>query len=88
MSAKKKIKFRFSAPSAQKVSLAGSFNNWDTNICLMKKDKKGIWTTTLSLEPGRYEYKFVVDGNWYNDPEAKETVLNEWGSENSVIVIS
>jgi len=80
----KKVSFEFLAPEAQEVYLAGGFNNWDINANPMKKDKKGLWKATLSLKPGRYEYRFLVDGNWENDPSCCDCVPNEFGSENCV----
>jgi 1,4-alpha-glucan branching enzyme len=83
----KKVQFEFLAPEAEKVYLAGDFNNWDTNANLMKKDKKGTWKTDLSLKPGRYEYRFFVNGNWENDPACSNCVPNEFGSQNCVRVV-
>jgi 1,4-alpha-glucan branching enzyme len=87
-SLKEKAKFEFSAPEAKEVSLAGSFNQWNTQANPMKKDKKGIWKATLSLEPGRYEYRFMVDGNWANDPSCSSCVANEFGGYNCVSIVA
>ena len=83
----KKIQFELSAPGAQKVYLAGDFNNWDANAHPMKKDKNGIWKTALSLKSGRYEYRFLVDGNWENDPSCCDCAPNEFGSQNCVRIV-
>ncbi len=83
----KKVPFEFLAPEAQEVYLAGGFNNWDNNAHPMKKDKKGLWKTSLSLKPGRYEYRFLVDGNWENDPSGCDCVPNEFGSQNCVRIV-
>jgi len=83
----KKIPFEFLSPEAQEVYLAGGFNNWDVNANPMKKDKKGLWKATLSLKPGRYEYRFLVDGNWENDPLCCDCVPNEFGSQNCVKIV-
>jgi 1,4-alpha-glucan branching enzyme len=83
----KKIQFEFLAPDAQKVYLAGDFNDWDTRTHLMKKDKKGIWKATLPLRPGRYEYRFLKDGNWENDPACAGCVPNDFGSKNCVRIV-
>jgi len=83
----KKVPFEFVAPDAQKVFLAGNFNNWDKGASLMKKDKKGIWKTTVSLTPGRYEYRFLKDGRWENDPACCDCVPNEFGSQNCVKIV-
>ena len=84
----KKIQFEFSAPEAKEVTLAGSFNKWNTQANPMKKDNKGIWKATLSLVPGRYEYRFFVDGRWENDPSCSTCVANEFGGENCVRIVS
>jgi len=83
-----KIKFEFSAPEAKEVSLVGNFNQWNSQANPMKKDKKGIWKVTLSLAPGRYEYRFVADGNWENDPSCSCCVANEFGGENCVRIVA
>jgi len=82
----KPIEFKLYAPSAKKVSVAGSFNNWETKSISAKKDTKGNWSAKVSLKPGKYEYKFVVDGSWQNDPCAAR-VGNSLGSQNSVIEV-
>jgi 1,4-alpha-glucan branching enzyme len=83
----RKVQFEFPASEAQEVYLAGDFNSWDVNANPMKKDKKGLWKATLSLKPGRYEYRFLVDGNWENDPSCAGCVPNEFGSQNCVRIV-
>ena len=82
-----KNQFVFPAPEAQKVSLVGDFNNWDTLANPMKKDKNGIWKVTVNLKPGRYEYRFLVDEKWENDPVCIECVPNAFGCMNCVIEV-
>ena len=83
----KKVQFEFLAPEAKEVYLAGDLNNWDSAANPMKKDRKGIWKTTLSLKPGKYEYCFLKDGNWENDPSCCDCVANEFGSQNCVRIV-
>jgi 1,4-alpha-glucan branching enzyme len=83
----KQVLFEFLAPEAREVCLTGDFNHWDSRANLMKKDKKGTWKTILSLQPGRYEYRFVKDGNWENDPACSNCVPNQFGSCNCVRVV-
>ena len=83
----KTAEFKFYAPAAKKVSVAGSFNNWDSKAHSAKKDSKGNWVAKLSLKPGRYEYKFVVDGAWANDPKCASCVGNSFGSQNCILEI-
>lgn len=67
--------FRFYAPVAKKVSVAGSFNNWNIKEYPAKKDSKGSWTARVSLKPGRYEYKFFVDGSWIRDADSPKKTI-------------
>ena len=68
------IEFTYYDPSAYSVSLAGSFNNWDARANPMTKDKEGNWKVAVPLSPGKYEYKFVVNGGtWMADPENPKT---------------
>ncbi len=83
----KKVQFEFLAPDAQEVCLAGDFNNWDVLASPMKKDKKGLWKAALPLAPGRYEYRFLADGHWENDPVCSDCVPNEFGSMNCVRIV-
>ena len=82
---KKYFVFRLEAPEAQQVRVTGTFCDWETNSCALKKARTGIWETTLSLPPGRHEYRFLVDGEWRDDPNCTERVPNPFGSENCVL---
>ena len=83
----KKVEFEFLAPEAREVFVAGEFNNWDRRGTPLKKDKNGMWKLALSLMPGRYEYRFVRDGNWENDPSCAGCVPNNFGSTNCVRIV-
>ena len=82
--ANEKAIFEFSAPEAQEVSLAGDFNGWDPRKNPMKKAGNGLWQATLPLAPGKYEYRFLADGQWENDPSCSGCVPNPFGSRNCV----
>lgn len=84
---KKAITFEFYAPLAKKVSLAGNFNDWTPEKNPLKRDKTGNWSLILSLPAGRYEYRYLVDGNWENDQRAVACVPNAFGSWNCVLEI-
>ncbi len=79
--------FAIEAPDAHEVYLAGTFNQWDPRRTPLKKRRDGGWHLAIRLSPGRYQYRFVVDGVWTTDPKALETVPNPFGSENSIVVI-
>lgn len=92
------ILFRFSAPSARQVTLAGDFNNWggtqtgryDPSIDPMRDpDGDGIWAAVVPLPPGRYQYKFVIDGGvrWEQDPGSFDSIDDGYGGQNSLIVV-
>lgn len=83
----KATEFRLAAPTAKKVSIAGSFNNWGTNDLPAKKDSKGDWSIKVDLKPGKYEYKFFVDGSWINDRQCTTCVPNAFGTQNCVIEV-
>lgn len=84
--AKPTTKFMLYAPDAKQVSLCGEFNAWEPGVTPMKLGINGLWEAALILEPGRYQYKFVADGQWLADPNAP-TTPNEFGSVNSVIEV-
>lgn len=70
------------------MCVAGTFNNWDQSKTPMRRDgSDSIWKVSLPLKPGRYEYRFVVDGQWISDPNARESAINDFGSTNSVLVV-
>jgi 1,4-alpha-glucan branching enzyme len=66
------------------LAVAGSFNGWDTKKTPLK-EVGGVWHAKVELPRGRYEYRFVVDGQWMADPNAAEAVPNPFGSSNSVL---
>lgn len=83
-----KVVFRFKAPEATSVFLAGTFNNWSTTATPMKKKENGIWEVALELGPGRYEYKFVINGTtWKEDPINPGKVPDPYGGYNSVFIL-
>ncbi len=83
------VLFVFSASGARRVAIAGDFNNWSTTADPMyDREEKGIWTITLPLKPGRYEYKFYVDGKkWTHDPENPEKIKDGFGGHSSVVEV-
>ena len=83
--AAKKVTFKISAPDAKDVRLAGDFNSWDASNFSLKKSKGGVWKRDLTLKSGRYEYKYLVDGQWQKDPLNNLFTVNTFGTENSVI---
>ena len=84
----KKIQFEFHSPDANEVFLVGDFNQWEPKKHVMKKGKNGAWEKTTMLPQGTYEYKFLVDGSWVEDPKNPERCLNRFGTLNNVLKVS
>jgi 1,4-alpha-glucan branching enzyme len=89
---KKKIKRRrvmmtLKAQGASDVCLMGDFNNWNARTHPMKLTEEGLWVKVVMLQPGRHEYKFLVDGEWWNDPENEDFCQNCYGTLNSVVAV-
>jgi len=81
---RRRIAFSFEATTADEVILMGDFNNWNPKKHPMKKDENGKWTKAVILPPGQYEYKFLVDGKWKEDPQNDRICPNNLGTYNNV----
>jgi 1,4-alpha-glucan branching enzyme len=81
--------FSLYAPSVKEVYLSGDFNGWqpDAKEYRLRKLKGDIWKKSVKLKPGKYEYQFVVDGQWWCDPANDNRVTSPYSSENSVIEV-
>lgn len=77
-------RFSFTAPTAVTVLLVGDFTGWEQHPISMKRERAGIWNTTVALPPGIHHYRFIVDGEWRDDPEAALHLPNPFGGENAV----
>ena len=76
-------------PGAQSVSVAGDFNGWNLGQTQLERSEGGLWTATIPLKPGRYQYMFVVDGKqWIADPLAAEGAGDGFGAQNAVLDVS
>ena len=82
---RRRVTFLFEADNPGEVILMGDFNHWNPKKHAMKNDGTGKWKKVVMLEPGRYEYKFLVDGEWKNDPRNSQTCWNCFGTQNSVL---
>lgn len=77
--------FTYFAPDAQQVHVVGDFNSWTTNKdSVLQKGEDGTWEKRVYLVPGRYRYKFIIDGLYYEDPENPEKEPNPFGNSDSV----
>jgi hypothetical protein len=89
-SAKVQFSLKLSNNKTHTVAIAGDFNSWNPGDNLLEDpDGDGIWTGTLKLKPGRYEYMFVLDGkNWVPDPNALRYVKDGFGNKNAILEIN
>jgi len=89
-SAEVQFSLRISDGKAHTVAIAGDFNRWNPQENLLEDPEgDGIWTGTLKLEPGRYEYMFVLDGEkWLPDPNALRYVKDGFGNKNAILEVN
>jgi len=75
------------APEASVVQVAGTFNGWRPEANPSERTEAGEWSARLRLKSGLYEYRFVADGVWIDDPRATLTTSNPHGGLNSVLKV-
>ena len=76
------------AEAGQNVRLAGSFTDWETKAKKMAfKKQNGVYTATVKLAPGEYQYKFIIGDKWATDDQNTEFVPNDKGTFNSKLVV-
>lgn len=86
---KEGVIFSYYDPVAQNVQLVGNFSNWKPVDDIMVQEKgNNLWKGIFPLDPGKYQYKFVVDGEWKIDPHNPEVVINDQGANNSLVIVS
>lgn len=69
--------------NARRVNLSGSFVNWEPDALLMTKTDSG-WIALIKLGPGKYWYKFIIDGDWTIDKDNQWVENDGRGNDNSV----
>ena len=85
---RKARRFSFSAPAALSVQLVGDFTHWKEQPIPLLKGADGIWRANVALKPGEHHYRFLVDGEWREDPECTLHVPNPYGSQDSVLQVT
>lgn len=84
-----RVIFRTHQPAANRVELAGDFNDWLPHLTPMSRiGETHDYEITMQLTPGQYRYRVVVDGNWLPDPANPSTEINRHGEVNSVARVS
>lgn len=75
-------------PSAREIYVAGDFNDWSISAQhALKRTAEGHWAAELALPPGQYRYKFIVDGQWIEDPRNPHRTPNTFGTSDSLLII-
>lgn len=74
--------FSLLAPDALIVQLVGDFTQWQERPIDLQRDADGVWRATVALPPGEHHYRFLVDGEWRDDPECTLRAPNPFGGEN------
>jgi len=82
------IKFSVFAPDAKEVFLVGEFNNWQADDNSRMNPDNGNWQKKLGLNPGKYRYRFVIDGSWIEDSANPLKEMNPYGSQDSLVEVS
>jgi Glycogen recognition site of AMP-activated protein kinase len=84
--AAREVIFSLEAPAQAVVQLAGNFNNWvPESLQFTYSHGTQVWHKTISLKPGSYEYKYVVDGRWLLDPHNSRAIHDPYGGLNSIL---
>jgi 1,4-alpha-glucan branching enzyme len=86
--AKSVQEFFCSAPEANSVQLVGDFTHWQSKPINLVKQAGGVWKTSVTLAAGTYHYRFLVDGQWCDDPQCTLRIPNIFGSHNMVREVS
>ncbi|HEU6448514.1 MAG TPA: isoamylase early set domain-containing protein [Verrucomicrobiae bacterium] len=84
----KNMEFFLEAPMARSVKLAADFTDWDRFSLDMIQAIDGVWWTIVPLLPGKYTYRFIVDGHWCDDPRNPLRVPNPFGTSNAVVDVT
>ena len=84
-----KVTFSVAAKEANRASVVGDFNNWNSAEGTMKKLKNGTFKGVFDVNKNAsYEFKYVIDGTIVNEPEADSFQWNAFaGNENGVLVV-
>lgn len=83
---RRRVRFQVEAEPGSKIFVAGSFNDWNPKQYRLK-EKNRVFSTSILLDQGRHEYKFVVNGEWAPDVGCPDWVANDQGTLNSVITV-
>lgn len=82
------VRFEVMVDPGSEVYVAGSFNGWNPRYARLSDESgNGLYSITIYLPPGTYEYKFVVNGVWQADPQCPGWTANAMGTLNSLLTV-
>jgi chromosome partitioning protein len=83
------VLFRYRNPDAKTVYVVGDFNDWSpVSDPMGDENRDGEWTLFYPLKPGRYAYKFVIDGrSWIPDPANPDSEPDGFDGRNSIVTV-
>ncbi len=85
---RRRVSIVVKAPQAKEVRVTGDFTRWSKVGIRLSEDGNGHWRTVLPLDPGEYQYRLLVDGEWKDHEYATDRVANPFGSENCVLKVT
>jgi len=80
--------FTYYQKGLKSISVVGEFNDWDADSTTLIEESPGVWTVSLHLRPGSYEYQFILNGKQRVTDPTMPQVSNDFGSPNSVVTVS
>lgn len=83
----RRVPFAVTAPRAARVAVTGDFTQWSQEGIALRKASNGQWGAVLSLPPGEYQYRLLIDGEWCDDPMAKKQAPNAFGGSNGILEV-
>ena len=80
--------FSLAAPGEKNVQLVGEFTHWREEPIIMQRAANGVWQAAVQLTPGEHRYRFLVGGEWRDDPDCSTCVPNPFGTRDAVRHVS
>jgi len=80
--------FYYRDPSATSVMLVGDFTHWRQSPISLRRESGGVWKASVPLTPGTHHYRFLVDGEWRDDPECTIRVPNPYGTQDNLVQVT
>lgn len=84
----KTIVLKYSDTNIDEIQIAGEFNDWIPDLNIDTQHDNGIIRKILRIPPGQYQYRIIIDGQWQEDPNNPDQILNQQGEINSVLSIT